>query len=336
MPGKIQRYAERLPLLTDQPVLGAILALGAAGCGLGLRLIASPWMPPGYPFLTFFPVIILTTLLLGWKHGLLSAFASGALAWYFFIAQLRSFSFDSGVVVALGFFLFVVSTEILLIHWLQRFIASAARERETNRMLAENRELLFRELQHRVSNNLQVVAALLTLQKRDITDEKARGALDEAANRMALIGKISRQLHDPNGAQLGMKPFLDSLCSDLLEASGRKDVSCQCEVEDGIALQPDAAIPVALIIAESISNALEHGFTPGKGGEIGVRFARATPGKMALEIKDNGRGLPQDFTIEKSHSLGLRIALMLSRQLGGELMLVQEDRTTMRLILPNP
>jgi two-component sensor histidine kinase len=65
--------------------------------------------------------------------------------------------------------------------------------------LADTRELLFRELQHRVSNNLQVAAGLLTMQKRQLTDVSEKTALDEAAGRLALIGRISRQLYDPSG-----------------------------------------------------------------------------------------------------------------------------------------
>jgi len=334
MPGKVQRHVERLPLLTGRPLLAAFSALAIAGAGLALRLIVNPVMPSGYPYVSFFPMVVIATFLLGWRNGTIAAITSGIAAWYFFIAPERTFHFDGGVAMALVFYAFVVVTEILLIHWLQVFVATAARERETNKLLAENRELLFRELQHRVSNNLQVVAALLALQKRDVTDEKARAALDEASSRLALIGKIGRQLHDPNGAQLGMKPFLDSLCGDLLAASGRTNIAWQCDVTDGITLDPEAAIPMALIVAESVSNAIEHGFAEDRAGRIHIRFARSAPDRVMLEVKDSGRGLPQGFSLEDSNSLGLRIAQTLSRQLGGEFMLFQDGGTTARLVLP--
>ena len=334
MPGKVQKQVERLPLLTGRPLLAALGALAIPGAGLAMRLLANPVMPSGYPYVTFFPMVVIASFLLGWRNGAIAAVASGLAAWYFFIAPERSFHFDGGVAMALVFYVFVVATEVLLIHWLQVFVATAARERETSRMLAENRELLFRELQHRVSNNLQVVAALLSLQKRDITDEKARAALDEAATRLALIGKIGRQLHDPNGAQLGMKPFLDSLCSDLLEASGRTNIVFHSDVTDGITLDPEAAIPMALIVAESVSNAIEHGFADDRSGRIDIRFGRSSPDRVMLEVKDSGRGLPPGFSLENSKSLGLRIAQTLSRQLGGEFMLLDDGGTTARLMLP--
>ncbi len=334
MAGRLQTFVERLPLLVHRPVLAALVAVGAAGFGLSVRLLASPWMPPGYPFLTFFPMVVGTTLLLGWKPGTLCAVVSGLLAWYFFITPTAGLIFGSGIAMALGFFALVVGMEIVLIHALQTFVAQAARERETSRALAEHRELLFRELQHRVSNNLQVVAALLSVQKRDITDAKARAALDEASNRLALIGKISRQLHDPSGARTSVGPFLTTLCGDVLTASGRGDIMLDIVVDDGIAIDPDAAIPLALIVAESIANAVEHGFPGGSTGHIDVRLNRGLENTLILEVSDAGVGLPDGFVLQNSDSLGLRIVQMLARQLGGSFTLTREDRTKARLIIP--
>lgn len=333
MSGRAQSFVERLPLLVDRSWLAMLAALVAAGIGLALRLLSSPWMPPGYPFLTFFPLVVATTLLFGWKAGTLCAAASGALAWYFFITPTTIFAFDAGIAVALSFFTLVVGAEIILIHALQTFVARAARERETSLMLAENRELLFRELQHRVSNNLQVVAALLTLQKRGVTDRQARHALDEASRRLTLIGKISRQLHDTAGGHVAVGPFLETLCGDVLSASGRDDIVLDVTVDDGIEIGPDAKIPLALIVAESIANAVEHGFPDGATGRIDMRLNR-TPSGLVLEIGDDGIGPPEGFRLENSESLGLRIAQMLARQLGGSFALARDDRTRARLTMP--
>lgn len=333
MSGRTQAFVERLPLLADRPILAMLAAFTAAGIGLALRLLSTPWMPPGYPFLTFFPLVVAITLLFGWRSGALCAVASGALAWYFFITPTTVFAFDAGIAVALGLFALAVGAEIMLIHALQTFVARAARERETSRMLAENRELLFRELQHRVSNNLQVVAALLALQKRGVTDPQARGALDEASRRLTLIGKVSRQLHDTTGGHVAVGPFLETLCSDILSASGRDDIVLGIAVDEGIEIGPDAKIPLALIVAESIANAVEHGFPDGSAGRIDVRLER-TPAGLSLEISDEGVGPPQGFRLENSQSLGLRIAQMLARQLGGSFALVRDERTRALLTLP--
>src|SRR3546814_6329176 len=103
-----------------------------------------------------------------------------------------AFDLHPGVLVALGFYGAVVVVGIALINLLQKANFKLAVERERSRALAENRELLFHELQHRVSNNLQVVAAMLSLQRRHVDHDVARRALDDASARLALVGRISR------------------------------------------------------------------------------------------------------------------------------------------------
>jgi two-component sensor histidine kinase len=331
MAGRIQRFVERLPLLVDRPALAMVAALVGALGGVGLRLLAGNWMPPGYPFLTFFPMVLLVTLLLGWIPGLLCGIASGLIAWYAFITPGTVYMFNSGVAVALAFFSFVAATQILLIHWLQTLVAQAGRERENSRVLAENRALLFRELQHRVSNNLQVVAALLSAQKRGVADPGAAAALDEASHRLALIGRISRQLHDPDGARIGTEPFLRSLCDDVMAANGHDGLSLSIAVDEGIEITPDAAIPFALILTESIANAVEHGFPDQRPGHIRITFRRAEPGRLTLEVRDDGVGPPPDFAPDRTDSVGLGIVHLLARQLRGSFALSRDHETVARL-----
>jgi two-component sensor histidine kinase len=133
-------------------------------------------------------------------------------------------------------------------------------ERETSAQLAATHKLLFRKLQHRVSNNLQVVAARLTVQRRQIADPEAKAALDEASRRLSIIGRISRQLYDPDGAGQQLGPFLEQLALDVIETSGRQDVQCRVADRSDRQISPEAAIPVALIVADPVVNAIEHGF----------------------------------------------------------------------------
>lgn len=171
--------------------------MGLAGTGLAtvLRWAVSEHLPPGFPFLTYFPLVIVTAFLLGVRAGGITAFLSGLAAWYWFIPP-AGFGLDEGTGVALLFYIFITATEVTLVHWMQRANQHAIIEREANARLAETQTLLFRELQHRVSNNLQMVAALLNLQRKQMKDAEAREALDEAARRLAVVGRISRQLYD--------------------------------------------------------------------------------------------------------------------------------------------
>lgn len=329
------RWTERFPLWKLSFPAELLVAAIAAGAAAGLRWLIGAHLPPGFPFLTFFPVVILAAFLFGARTGILTAFGSGLAAWYFFLPPTHSWVLDGPAQFAMLFYAFITATEVALVHWMQRANRSLVAAREANARLAETRELLFRELQHRVSNNLQVVAALLTVQRRQVSDEAARASLDEAARRLAVVGRISRQLYDPAGSGQQLGPFLDTLAGDVIATSGRSDVTHHVNCVEGAQLSSEAAIPLALVVAEAVANAIEHGFAGQQNGRIGISVAHE--GKhLRVEVADDGRGLPASFDLELSHSLGLRIATMLARQLGGSFSLGPgvERGAVARLVLP--
>jgi two-component sensor histidine kinase len=187
-----------------------------------------------------------------------------------------------------------------------------------------------------VSNNIQVVAALLALQRRGVSDDAARKALDEASQRLTLIGKIGRALYDPDGQQLGVHTFVRTLATDILEASGRKDIAVDIQVDESITVQPDAAVPLSLILAEAINNAVEHGFAGREAGTISIALRRSDGDRIVLDVSDDGHGLPPGYVQDNSGSLGLRIASALAQQLGGTFALEQRDAGGVRARLDIP
>lgn len=323
-----RHWLERLPIAVDRPLIqvGGMLALVLVG--LVLRLVVDPFLPAGFPFLTFFPAVIICAFLFGARLAVVAGLLCGLIAWYCFIDLRGSFRLIPGAPMALVLYAVVTGTEIGLVYLLQRSNARLAREREVSRVLAETRELLFRELQHRVSNNLQVAAGLLALYRGRVADEQARGALDEASRRLALIGRISRRLYDATGAMRDMRGFLEPLCADVVEAGGREGVRCVVHVPAGLMLAPDAAVPIALIVAEAVANAIEHGFAGRGHGLIEVDLARVGASKLRLEVRDDGRGPPDGFDAGETHSLGLHIARMLAAKLGGTFTLRREAEKT--------
>lgn len=333
MTNKPRRWIEQLPLARDRPILGSVAMLLIVLVAWGLRLVADPLLPSGFPYVTFFPAVIITSFLFGVRLGSVSALLCGLLAWYSFILPFRSFALTQGGAFALGFYVFVVAIDLALVHSMQNANRHLAREREMNRSLAETRELLFRELQHRVSNNLQVAAGLLTLQRRDTPHADAKAALDEAARRLGLIGRISRQLYDPSGAAQPLMPFLDELGRSVIEASGRKDVVLTLTGNATLRLHPDAAIPTALIVAEAVANAIEHGFADARSGVVVIDLTHEEGG-LVVTIHDNGHGLPGGFDGYKPTSLGLRIATTLARGQGGSFRLATRSGTVATLCLP--
>lgn len=309
------RFVERLPLVLDRPAYAYGLTLIFCGAAFMLRIAAEPLLPNGYPFVTFFPAVILSSFLFGVRPGIFAAILCGLVSWYVFIPPFYSREVNPGVAVAMLFYTGVVVVDILLIHFMQRANFHLAVERERSRALAENRELLFHELQHRVSNNLQVVAAMLALQRRHVDHDVARKALDDASARLGLVGRISRALYDPSGAGEDIGAFLTMLTDDVLEASGRSDIKLSVAAPEGLTIEPAITVPLALIVAESVSNAIEHGL-PDRPGKIVVTLEE-TQGALALRVVDDGHGVAPDFEHGTSDSLGLRIANALAVQLGG-------------------
>ena len=325
---------ERLPLAGDRPVLAYGCAVAICGLAFLVRLFAMPKVPIGYPYVSFFPAVILSTFLFGIGPGIVAGVLCGFLAWYVFIPPLYEAKLTGAVVFALGFYSLVVAIDVLLVHWLQKTNRRLTCERERNRRLAERGELLFRELQHRVSNNLQVVSGLLSLQMRDISDQAAQVALEEGARRLALIGRIHRELYSPHGEQLHLAAFLEQLVADVIDASGKPGIGCQVEAEEDFDLASEAAVPMALIVAEAVANAIEHGFAGRQSGMILIRATRAADGALELSVIDEGARLPADFDLATTDSLGLKLAQMLAQQLGGTFHLVGGNRTIAQLRLP--
>ena len=329
---------ERLPLVVDRPAVGYAWSTLIVAAAVTFRIGVERWVPIGYPYIGFTPALTLSCFLFGRRAGIYAAILSGLIAWYRFIPPAFMPKFTTGAAISLCGYTVVAAINITIIHWLQRTNARLAEERERTRRLAENRETLFRELQHRVSNNIQMVASLLSLQKREVADPAARDALDEAARRLGTIGRLHRQLHDPQGGFLGLGPFLEQICHDVLDSAAHDGVTCSVDVDRALVLDPDRAIPVALIVVEAVSNAIEHGFAGRHGGEIRVKLDGQTPdGRRTLLIADDGKGLPDGFALEKSDSLGLSIACALARQIGGDFMLCRgaNGGTEARLVLPH-
>lgn len=327
------RWLEKLPLLRRRPLLAFAATLAICAVALVLRLAIDPLIPPGFPFLTFLPAIFAVGLLFGGRMGVVASVICALLTRHFFLPRLQNFTLASGARSATTIFLLVAAAMMLLVYWMHRSTARLVRERERNAQLAETRALLFRELQHRVSNNLQVAAALLALQKSAITEPVARHALDEAAMRLNVVGGISRQLYDLEGRPRPLHLLLDPLCGDVVRASGRSDIGLVVHASEGLAVPPQSALPLGLIVAEAVANAIEHGFAK-RGGAIEVAAACREDGALVVEVSDDGAGLKPGFSMAEHGGLGLRIATMLATQLGGRFEMAADAGTTARLIIP--
>ncbi len=316
----------RLPLARDFPMIGYGVAVLLAVGAWYLRWVIGEGLPPGFPYLTFFPAVIFTAFFFGARPGILSAAMCGVLAWYFFIEPRNSFglSFNSGL--ALAFYAFIVTVDITLIHWMQQANRRLVAERERSERLRDRSELLFSELQHRVGNNLQMVASLIALQRNRLGDEAARAALDAASHRLDLIGRVHRQLYDPGGSLLGLAAHIREVSHEVIAVAGREEIKLDFEANTDASLSPDKAIPIALVVTEALNNVLEHGLPPGVAkGHIAVTIEPRGE-RVAVVIEDDGKGVPQGFDPEDTNSFGLRIIRSLTESLGGEFTLVPAEK----------
>jgi two-component sensor histidine kinase len=312
----------RLPLMQARPAGRATITVALCVMALGARALLGPYFPPGYPFVTFFPAVIVSSFLFGARAGALAGLLCGLFAWYFFIPPFQTLTIDQATLIAMAFYTGVVVVDVLLIHWMQGANHRLHAAREEGRRLAEESarlaartDLLFQELQHRVGNNLQMVAAVLSMQLRGLEEPTARRAISDAVQRVQVIGSIQRRLYRSNGELVPLDDFVGEVCDQLMISSGRPGITCSVKAASGLVLPPDAAVPMALILAEALANAMEHGFVDRDAGRVDVVLEHEAD-HMTLQVRDNGAGLPRDFDIGQADSLGLRISRVLSRQLG--------------------
>lgn len=317
----LSEFTERLPVLPARPLARYGLTALACGVALWLRIELDHAFPPGYPFVSFFPVVIVSSFLFGVRPGLMAALLCGLAARYWFVEPRFSFTATSANTIAMLFYTGVCLVDIALVHLMQRANARLRAAREDVRQLAEERgqlversQVLFEELQHRVGNNLQMVGAVLSLQMRNLAEPGAKRALSDAAARLQVIGNIQRQLYRHDGALVPLDVFIEEVSAKLMASSGHEGITCTIEAEPGIVMRPDSAVPMALILSEAIANALEHGLAGRDRGEITVRVARVD-GEVVLTVEDDGVGLPPSFDAARTDSIGLRISRVLSQQL---------------------
>ncbi|QWF82272.1 sensor histidine kinase [Amycolatopsis sp. CA-230715] len=184
-----------------------------------------------------------------------------------------------------------------------------------------SKDATIREIHHRVKNNLQTVAALLRLQSRRTSSDEARVALGESVRRVSSIAMVHEALSVSVDERVDLDQLLDNVLPMVGEvATAESHVTFSRTGSFGIVVA-EIATPLVMVLAELVQNAVEHAFPQGRSGEVEVKVERSARWLDVL-IRDNGRGLPSGFSLERTDGLGLQIArTLVESELRGSLSL---------------
>ncbi len=190
--------------------------------------------------------------------------------------------------------------------------------------------MLLKEVHHRVKNNLQVVCSLLSMQIRSNQDEKCASHLIAAHSRALAMSLVHEQVYQSQSvADLDFGRYIEQLAEQVFCAYCVDPKRIQLELNiESISLTIEDAVPCGLILNELLSNSLKHAFVDGRQGVIRVSFRRTEGEEVECSVKDNGPGLPLDFDLRQSQSLGMQIVSSLIRQLRADLVTSSDGGAT--------
>ena len=211
------------------------------------------------------------------------------------------------------------------------------RQRE-ERKLKENirvKDILLKEIHHRVKNNLQVISSLISLQGEAVEDEVSREVFQDCQTQIQSMAMVHEQLYRSDDLQaIDMGAFLSSLVTYLFHVfrvdEKRVISSVHCS---SIALGIDQAIPVALIVNELVSNSIKHGLDR-SGGTISVLFEPCDDDRLLLTVHDSGEGLPESVDVQATKTLGIQLIRALASQIGGDASWENAQGALFKLIFP--
>ena len=198
--------------------------------------------------------------------------------------------------------------------------AALSRMSEKIRELLEQKSFLLRELQHRVMNSLTLLASVLDMQRRYIGNDTAREQLARARDRVVAMGTVYRFLYQTDTSEhVEFASFLKVICTESQNAYGGAHKPAIKVTAEPLRLSGSHAIALAMVTHELITNALKHAYPEGEPGPINVSLHATSEGGLELRVADQGRGVPEDFDVNQSPSLGMKVVASTTAQLGGSL-----------------
>jgi PAS domain S-box-containing protein len=217
------------------------------------------------------------------------------------------------------------------------FLSDITLRRQAEQRLSDSlkeKELLLKEIHHRVKNNLQVISSLLALQSQRVTDGEAREGYADSIRRVRSMALVHERLYRTNDlSQIDFREYLHSVTNELGRSLQREGVTLEVAAET-IMLGIDVAVPCGLIANELVSNALKHAFGHQVRGTVVLSFKRLNQTTLELEVKDDGVGFPRGADYRTMSSMGMAIVRTLTDQISGTLRMDGTSGTRFTIVFP--
>jgi PAS domain S-box-containing protein len=201
----------------------------------------------------------------------------------------------------------------------------------------EEKEVLLREIHHRVKNNMQVISSLLSLQAANIKDERLHQLFQESQSRVRAMALIHEILYDSDDlSSIDLSTYMSRLVASLTRMYGADAAQVRLNIEsDDITLRIYDMVPCGLAISELVTNSLKYAFPDGREGEINLRVTSTPEGGVELVVRDDGVGLPAELDIRTTSSMGMGLVVgLVEKQLGGRLELDRTQGTCFTITIP--
>lgn len=292
------------------------VVFGLFGLALAARH-AMGFLHGGIPWLIFFPVLLMVTVVFGWAEALVVLVLSVIAGVYLFLPPGMDL-LPVGWVVVGGFSIGIIGA-----------LKSLAEElAEAN----ERQRLLFQEMQHRIANTLQSVVGVLDSANRKIdrTNTEAKDILEEEMRRIMASADIHRRLNDPRLFELGLASITRDAVATVIDADS---INVSIEVEE-VRLSSDQMSTITMLVIEFAYNAQKHVFERGLGSNFALSLKPLPDGHAVLSVTDDGPGWSQDHAGDTERTLGQSIIWGLAHQLGGILSVKSEKGTEVNVVFP--
>lgn len=320
------RVVPALPVWLGQIIFAGLCALGF----VALRMAVDVFAPAAGPFALLYPFVLAATLFGRWQAGVITDALTLLYIWFYILPASGHLGLErSGDEPRMLVNIVAGAIIVMLAEIFRRAVADATADREAG--IAE-RDLLLREIDHRVKNNFASVAGLVQLQRQRATNETVRDELGVALNRIESFATAHQFLYR-DGAQIdsvNMQSYLDQLSAALSAGLLRSDHLRIVCIAEAIHMPRDRAVSIGLIVNELVTNAAKHAFPDDREGRIMILFQRAGDA-VELIVEDDGCGITDK---PRDGSLGHRLIAGFVQQAAGELSTESSaEGTTCRVLL---